>query len=788
MILGYLKRILGLNRLSPKRKQEVIGLLMLLIALLTLGSLTSNSTGDELYFQPGSTLSIDELNPENSVGYAGMVFSHFAYQFFGLLSFFVPVWFGLWGLRLLFKWDNEKYFKRFYYASGLFFAISTLVALSAVNPPLRNVNYVSTLGGLMSHLVASLLSRIFGSVGTVLICIAAGLIFLSLLIDWRPRKWEQKARAIPGRIKSRFGSLFEGYGISRNQDRSRATDDGPPLSIWQRIKGFNLDFLRPSYEEKCDEPQEPDSSYVRSKTPPPSENFAADIKKIQEAALKREEEEKKAGKMPKKKTSQNPQVVETQAGEYVYPSLDLLEDNPQPVQSVTSSELQQTADDLLRTLKTFGVEVEGGKIEKYPGPVITRFEFKPGLGIKVNQIVNLSDDLALALRAKRIRIIAPVPGKAAVGIEIPNRNPQMVYLKDILESDDYGDSSVRLPMALGRTTSGEPFVADLAAMPHLLVAGATGSGKSVCLNVLITSLIYRHDPTSLRFLLIDPKMLELSVYKGLPHLERPVVTTPRKAESLLNDAVGEMESRYKKLASENVRNIQDYNTKVGDANKLPYIVIMVDELADLMMSNTSTRTETLITRLAQMARAVGIHLVLATQRPSVDVITGLIKANFPARLAFQVATRIDSRTILDGNGAEKLLGHGDLLFLEPGQPEPVRIHGAYVSSLETTALMEHMKEQQVEIPKLNNFTEETSAQRQADLGTDPLLKEAAELVVRHKQGSVSLLQRRLGIGYQRAARLIDQLEEKKIVGVYDGSKAREVLVDELYLGTLLKND
>jgi S-DNA-T family DNA segregation ATPase FtsK/SpoIIIE len=324
-------------------------------------------------------------------------------------------------------------------------------------------------------------------------------------------------------------------------------------------------------------------------------------------------------------------------------------------------------------------------------------------------------------------------------------------------------------------------------MPHLLVAGATGSGKSVCLNAIVTSLIYRHGPGTLRFLFIDPKMLELSVYQGLPHLERPVVTTARKAETLLNDAVGEMENRYRRLAAQNVRNIVDYNARAGADGKLPYIVIMVDELADLMMSNTSTRTETLITRLAQMARAVGIHLILSTQRPSVDVITGLIKANFPARIAFQVATRVDSRTILDGNGAEKLLGKGDLLFLQPGQPEPLRIHGALITSEETSRLMDFMRVQKVEIPRIDNFDEEQSAKREADFGSDPLLREAAEVVVRHKQGSVSLLQRRLGVGYQRAARLIDQLEEKKIVGIYDGSKAREVLVDEVHLQQMLKN-
>lgn len=790
MVSRVLRRTLSLDRLSPKRKQEVIGLLMLLIALLTLASLATNSDADEGYFAPGSMLGLTEISPENSIGYAGMIFSHYAYYFLGLLAFFIPVWSGLWGLRLLLKWENLKQFHRLYYASGLLFAVAAFTARSAVTPPVRSVDYVNTLGGLMSHLVSSLMLRLFGSIGLILICIVSVLVFASLLIEWRPEGWEKRLKNAFVRLKQKAFSFLD--DSNRAKGKVSASPAGKVAtekkSLWARIRGFNFDFLKPSVENEQNERQRGDNSYIRSETPPPSENFVTDYKKIRDDVLERKNN--KAGDKKdtsKKKTTIRKTAGEPKPGEYVSPGLDLLDDNPQPRLAVSASELQQTADQLLATLKTFGVEVDGSKVERYPGPVITRYEFKPGTGVKVNQIVNLSDDLALALRAKRIRIIAPVPGKAAVGVEIPNRTPQIVYLKDILSSEEYHKKSLKLPLALGRTTSGRPYTADLASMPHLLVAGSTGSGKSVCLNVLITSLIHRHSPTDLRFLLIDPKMLELSVYKGLPHLERPVVTTPRQAERLLNDAVSEMEQRYKKLASENVRNIEDYNASVDADQKLPYIVVMVDELADLMMSNASTRMETLITRLAQMARAVGIHLVLATQRPSVDVITGLIKANFPARIAFQVATRIDSRTILDGNGAEKLLGHGDMLFLPPGYPEPMRIHGAFISSQETTRIMDQMREQQVEVQKLDNFTEEASARRQADLGSDPLLKEAAELVVRHKQGSVSLLQRRLGIGYQRAARLIDQLEEKKIVGVYDGSKAREVLVDEAYLSKIINN-
>ncbi len=790
----------SMKKMNARRKQEIIGLLMILVAILTLGSLASSSDNDELYFMPGSTSGIADVSPENGFGYAGMFFSHYAYALLGLIAFFIPVWLGLRGGRLLLKWKNDKHSKRLYLATGLFFFVAVLVALSAVNPPIHNVTYTESLGGLVAHVAASLISRIFGMIGAILIGVVAVLVFIMLLVEWRPKKWEQKIRGLPAWFKDKSLSLFR--QLRPEKTVQKAAGDSKELSFWQKLWRLDFDFLGPSIGRKDDSPEvEESESYARSSTPPPSESFVTDYSKIRDEVIARDAQQKGqdqadlfGGKSSGKSDSgkpfdkimlkRGPEAVA--ATDYQFPTLDLLEDNPQPVMAVSRAEMQQTADDLLRTLKTFGVEVDSSRIERYPGPVITRYEFKPAAGIKVNQIVNLADDLALALRAKRIRIIAPVPGKAAVGVEIPNKDPQTVYLKDILKTDDYNDLNIRLPMALGRTISGEPFVADLAEMPHLLVAGSTGSGKSVCLNGIITSLMYRHSPDSLRFLFVDPKMLELTVYQGLPHLERPVVTTPRKAERLLNDAVGEMEGRYKKLASENVRSIEDYNAKVDSENRLPYIVIIVDELADLMMSNSSTCIETLITRLAQMARAVGIHLILATQRPSVDVITGLIKANFPARIAFQVATRVDSRTILDGNGAEKLLGRGDMLFQRPGQPEYIRVHGSNVSSEETNAIMDAMRTQAVEVEKIDNFTEENSKKRQEDLGKDPLLREAAELVVKHKQGSVSLLQRRLGIGYQRAARLIDQLEEKSIVGMYDGSKAREVLIDEAHLTRLLK--
>ncbi len=482
-------------------------------------------------------------------------------------------------------------------------------------------------------------------------------------------------------------------------------------------------------------------------------------------------------------TGRNAEVA-AEPGSFKQPPPDLLSYGTSTGPAYSEKELSETAQSLQLTLETFGVRL-AGKIEMYPGPVITRFEIKPAAGIKVNQIANLSEDLALNLRAKSIRIVAPIPGKAAVGIEIPNRNPQIVNFRELIESDAYRNQKMQLPMALGKDIAGDPFVTDLADMPHLLIAGTTGSGKSVCVNAVITSLIYALHPSRLRFIFVDPKMLELTVYKGIPYLSEKVVTRAKQAERVLGEAVTEMESRYRLLAAKSVRNIVDYNSRAKDeSEKLPYIVIVIDELADLMMSAQSSKVELLITRLAQMARAVGIHLILATQRPSVDVITGLIKANFPSRIAFQVASKTDSRTILDGNGAEKLLGRGDMLFLKVGQPEPARLHGAFLSSDDTEKLVTFLRDQEYSQTRQKQAEEESKEKAELSKFSDPVLIEAIETVVRQGQASVSLLQRRLGIGYQRAARLIDDLEDMKIIGSYNESKARDVLVDRSFLETL----
>ncbi|MEX2582640.1 MAG: DNA translocase FtsK 4TM domain-containing protein [Gemmatimonadota bacterium] len=474
---------------------------------------------------------------------------------------------------------------------------------------------------------------------------------------------------------------------------------------------------------------------------------------------------------------------------------------------------------LIEKLATF--KIEGEIVGTTTGPVVTQFEVSPAPGVKVARIANLEADLALAMRAPSVRIVAPIPGKAAVGVEVPNPEPEMVYFREIIEAPAFRNSRAQLPLALGKDISGQPYTADLARMPHLLIAGATGSGKSVCINTIITSLVFRHSPQSLRLLMIDPKMVELSVYNDLPHLRHPVVTDNNEAAGVLKWAVMEMEWRYGLLSANNVRNLQDFNRRVTDGQlirapepqaeegdperwvykggALPFIVLIIDELADLMMT-VQGEVEKPLALLAQKARAIGIHLILATQRPSVNVITGLIKANFPSRIAFRVASKVDSRTILDQNGADSLLGNGDMLFLPPGQSDPLRLQGAYLSTEETEALMswyrERMRERAEEtqaeadlagvraepdildlVKAREGAGEESSVADEALEDRDKLFMEAAELCIQHQGGSTSLLQRRLRIGYGRAARIIDQLHHAGVLGPADGSKPREVLMD-----------
>ncbi|MBW7458867.1 DNA translocase FtsK, partial [Paenibacillus sepulcri] len=411
------------------------------------------------------------------------------------------------------------------------------------------------------------------------------------------------------------------------------------------------------------------------------------------------------------------------------------------------------------------------------GPAVTRYEVQPATGVKVSRIVGLTDDIALALAAKDIRMEAPIPGKSAIGIEVPNTEVSVVTMREVMEMPAFLNAPSKLSIAFGRDISGQTIVGNLAKMPHLLVAGATGSGKSVCINGIITSILYKARPDEVKFLMVDPKMVELNVYNGIPHLLAPVVTDPRRASLALKKIVVEMEKRYELFSKSGTRNIEGYNNLMAEnpSAVLPYIVVIVDELADLMMV-AANDVEDAICRLAQMARAAGIHLIIATQRPSVDVITGLIKANIPSRIAFGVSSQVDSRTILDMVGAEKLLGRGDMLFLPVGMSKPIRVQGAFLSDQEVEAVVNYSRGQ-AEAEYTNDLVPEVDdSMPEADEQMDELYDQAVRIVLEAKQASVSLLQRRMRVGYTRAARLIDQMEARSIIGPYEGSKPREVLL------------
>ncbi|MEW5918167.1 MAG: DNA translocase FtsK [Gemmatimonadota bacterium] len=500
------------------------------------------------------------------------------------------------------------------------------------------------------------------------------------------------------------------------------------------------------------------------------------------------------------------------------PPTDLLTSPPPRNVDAGRAQIDTMGEKLMEALRTF--RVDGELVGRTTGPVVTQYEIEPAPGVKVRQFANLANDLALAMRAQSIRVVAPIPGRGAVGVEVPNPQAEIVAFREVLESREFQNIRGSLPIVLGKDLEGHPVVADLAKMPHLLIAGATGSGKSVCVNTIITSLVYRHTPKTLRFLMVDPKMVELTVYNVLPHLRHKVVTDHRDSAAILKWAVLEMNYRYELLAANGARNIQDFNKRVIDGQPLllpkqkdvafedrtyrgdvlPYIVVIIDELADLMMT-VQGEVEHPLAMLAQKARAIGVHLILATQRPSVNVITGLIKANFPSRIAFRVASQVDSRTIIDGIGAEALLGNGDMLFIPPGKSEPQRIQGAFISTEETerlTTWYEARREARrarlaasglvSDVAPESDILEAVRAHEaaqmaaedepdEADVGErDQLFREAAEVVIQHQQGSTSLLQRRLGVGYGRAARIMDQLEAAGIIGQQRGAKAREILV------------
>ena len=484
---------------------------------------------------------------------------------------------------------------------------------------------------------------------------------------------------------------------------------------------------------------------------------------------------------------------------YQYPPIDLLSKGSKKAIKGGTKALTDVANRLQKTLYSFGVQA---KVENVTvGPAITRYELKPAEGVRVSKIANLSDDIALNLAAETIRIEAPIPGKQAVGIEVPNSEKEIVNLRDVLESDKFKDSKSKLSVALGKDVAGDVVIADMSKMPHTLIAGSTGSGKSVCINTIITSIIYKAKPSEVKLIMVDPKVVELSVYNGIPHLLIPVVTDPKKAAGALAWAVQEMDNRYNLFAQKGVRDLKGFNAlaeKEDGTGKLPQIVIIIDELADLMMV-AAKEVEDSICRLAQKARAAGMYLIIATQRPSVDVITGIIKANIPSRIAFAVSSQVDSRTILDQVGAEKLLGKGDMLYYPSGAPKPTRVQGAFVSDEEVERIVEFIKSNgeatyredildSIENSGKEKEMQEMTSGKDPDDNTDEHLMDAIELVIETGQASTSFIQRKFNVGYARAGRIIDQMEERGIISGYQGSKPRQVLMtkekwEELKMGT-----
>lgn len=619
-------------------------------------------------------------------------------------------------------------------------------------------------GGMIGGLIFALFYFLFESIGTVVALCALFLCGFLLVTGFSyvkffhyiSKSWDGKKAVWKTKLATFVSSYAKKDQSGKSKRRSKVTTIGsvakdPIIEETVEIKPTIFDFEETAQQKAPVETREQLTLKMGTKQDSPK---------------------------PEKKTLKEEQVevpfqMETTNEHYRLPPLSILaQQKKTPI--ADKHDLNKNAEKLVHTLESFGVSAR--VIHIHRGPAVTRYEIQPQVGVKVSRIVNLADDLALVLAAKDIRIEAPIPGKSAIGIEVPNTEVAMVGLRDIIESEEYQQSDSKLTISLGRDISGDPNVAVLSKMPHLLVAGATGSGKSVCINGIIVSLLYKAKPDEVKLMMIDPKMVELNIYNGIPHLLAPVVTDPRRAAIALKKVVKEMEKRYEMFANIGARDIERYNTLVTQENKeqpkLPYIVVIVDELADLMMVAPGD-VEDAICRLAQMARAAGIHLIIATQRPSVDVITGVIKANIPSRIAFAVSAQTDSRTILDMGGAEKLLGRGDMLYLPVGASKPVRLQGTYLSDEEVEQVVSFVKDQQ-EAKYVQEMIPTTAEGKQIDDPEDELYLQAVQLVVEAKTASVSLLQRRLRIGYSRAARLIDSMEQNAIVGPYEGSKPREV--------------
>ena len=757
-------------------------------------------------------------------GYIGMVLSDFLGGMFGMIKYVLPVGSFAVAVKMACK-DDDGYLssKIFQYTLFLIFVAVILSVYQIYNGSINIDQNISEIikdayqlgennlgGGALGTIAAVPLFKLFGKIGTIILSAGASLILFAVIFgidiseiasEWiqsgvekRKEKYEQKmmAREEYEQEREKRKIIKETQRENRKENRKAYLEIEEEPQEEQIKINLNGRVIEEDPKEKRKRKKDRNNVMVMEQERHHKQDIEPDYI---EGNLFKKEEEKKEERV--REVLQLEHAIAVEDEHYEYPPIELLSKGEKKTLKGGAKVLTDIATKLQKTLYSFGVQA---KVENVSvGPAITRYELKPAEGVRVSKIANLADDIALNLAAETIRIEAPIPGKQAVGIEVPNSEKETVHFRDVVESDDFQDNKSKLSVALGKDVAGNMAIADIAKMPHALIAGATGSGKSVCINTIIASIIYKAKPSEVKLVMIDPKVVELSVYNGIPHLLIPVVTDPKKAAGALAWAVQEMDNRYNVFAQKGVRDLKGYNAlveKEEGTGQLPQIVIIIDELADLMMV-AAKDVEDSICRLAQKARAAGMHLIIATQRPSVDVITGIIKANIPSRMAFAVSSQVDSRTILDQVGAEKLLGKGDMLFYPAGAPKPVRIQGAFIDDSEVEKIVDFVKsngeatysEDILEtIEKSNKTDKELADEAQCDDDTDPLLMDAIDVVVETGQASTSFIQRRFKVGYARAGRIIDQMEERGVISGYQGSKPRQVLMtlerlQELKMGT-----
>jgi len=738
---------------DEQKRSEVLAFFWLIVSVLVFLSLFSY-TPEDIAFE----VSLANTPAHNFVGIAGAYTAWVLILFFGRTSYFLVPLFLFWGLA---KWAGKKGQKLWLkiFATVIFFTSAcALFSLVGQDSSVTRFQF----GGIIGFFASSFLTNLFGNAGFF---VALSLFLLSIILATELLVLQITA----GLFKRVKGAVEPAIATMRPLDVKKEPKKESLLEkVKAQVKQAGVEL--PKLKEETAKPQ------IKISTP-----------KLPES---------KPAVEPKKAEKPKVQIEEEVEGVYNLPPVDLLQPPLAFDQSKLKDDLETSSRVLEDTLRDFGIEAKVVEVEQ--GPTITRYELQPAAGVKVQKITSLENDISLAMRATSVRIVAPIPGKSRVGIEVPNSSSRTVYLREVVSSPEFQNEPSKITVALGKDTAGVPLVCNLADMPHLLIAGATNTGKSVCINSIITSVLFKSSPEEVKFLLIDPKMVELHYYNEMPHLICPVVTDKAKVPGALAWLVSEMERRYRVLSKVGAKNILAFNEKVKNkeikpetlnlnfdennedepivVKKMPYIVIVIDELADLMLASAQ-EVENAITRLAQLARAVGIHMILATQRPSVDVITGVIKANFPARVAFQVASKVDSRTILDENGADKLLGRGDFLLMDPRRSKLVRGQGAWVQDSEIEKIMQVIKPQRKASYEEKVLQAPEKKAAMGDFKRDEVYEEAKRIVLETGQASVSMVQRRLGVGYTRAARLIDMMEEDGVVGPYRGAKPREILVE-----------